>query len=171
MRNASNPLETGNQELLRRATHQAYKIIDNEQSSKSSSQMENLVAMLWMGGEEKKKKSKDRKGRTGRKLGSGREECEGVEWGMVCRMGQMGENAPPIHHQFNTNSTPIPSQFQASSKLDSRFPKFHRLVSSPPRKTPQHAAFYALFLPTVSQARTKTFSRQLPEATLESINE
>lgn len=87
--------ETGNQELLQRATHQAYKIIDNERSSKSGTQMENLVAMLWMGGKERKKKSKARKREKGRKLGSGRsaKEWSGgwfAEWAKWVKM----------HHQF-----------------------------------------------------------------------
>lgn len=61
------PLETGNQELLRRKRHQAYKTIDKERSSNSSTQMENFRRIGCEVEGEKKKKDE-------RKFQSGRDE-------------------------------------------------------------------------------------------------
>jgi hypothetical protein len=69
------PSETGNQELLRRERHQAYKTIDNERSSRSSTQMEDLV-----GGDGCGMQGRGREKKVGREAASEGEISKWEDW-------------------------------------------------------------------------------------------
>jgi hypothetical protein len=98
------PLESGNQELLRRKRHQAYKTIDKERSSNSSTQMENFRRIgCGVEGEKKKKRREEISKWEGR----------GWEEGSRRRMREMH------HHKLQVLSLLSASKLDAQPTMDS----------------------------------------------------